>query len=349
MSGVVFAADAPALVEPLKSRDRRVVKRWKIAGSPRGLALADNGIVYVGLSDRQSVVALKAADGTLLNETILDDEEIASTKELVALRLTADQSRLVVANGSDESVTLLELPALKITREIGLEGEAIRDALPDPAGKYLYVLGSQVHVFDFDGQRELRTLDIDDPMTIATTSDGSLLAVTFKEKFESGPASSVAIFETATFKEIAREPLETDREIRSAVFGAGDQALVFVADDWIAEKVLQKRTRELSATGGTMRIRFGSGDFVSSQKICLVEKAGPQVITLGRTSSFAIVPEKRCSRTGAFTAQPRRVTSASLYNVGAFALAYDRERDAVWATDPDGYLTMYKTPSPEKR
>jgi hypothetical protein len=334
-------------VEAQQSRDRRIVKRFKLNATPQGLALASDGMLYAGLADRQSVAAIKANDGSLQREVVLDDADIAATKELVSLRLTADEKRLIVANGSDESVTILSLPDLAVVREIGLEGETIRDAVPDPAGRYLYVLGRVVHVFDFDGQEEIRTLDVDDPMTVSVNRSGSVLAVTFAEKFPSGAASSVALFDVSTFKEVAREPLQTDRAVRAAAFGADGNALVFVADDWLAEKelVVRKGKATPKLPEGEMRISLDDA-LISSTRICLATNPGPQIVALSGDTLSAIVPEKRCSRSGAFTNQPRMVTPLSLYNVAAFALAFDSERKGVWATDPAGYLTMYRVPAP---
>jgi len=38
------------------------------------------------------------------------------------------------------------------------------------------------------------------------------------------------------------------------------------------------------------------------------------------------------------------VTPASLYGVNAYAVAYDREANALVVTDRAGYLTIYKVP-----
>jgi len=261
------------------TRERRVVKRWALSGDPRGLAVAADGTVYVGLAGPQSVIAVDPEAGRIKHEVVLDSEEIASTKELVSLRLNPAGDRLIVANGSDESVTILALPELKIVREIGLEGETVRDALPDPAGRYLYVLGRKIHVFDAEGNRELRTLEKLDPMAIATDSQGSLLAVVGAEEFANGRATSVALYETKTFTSSEPEPLQTDRKIEAAAFADDDKALVILARDWLAEKTLHAR-REGTVTagdGGSMRMRFRFGDLISSEAICLPDGSGPQI------------------------------------------------------------------------
>ena len=50
--------------------------------------------------------------------------------------------------------------------------QKIRDAVPDPKGRYLYLLGRRVHVYSGDGESELRTIPIDDPMAVAVSSIG---------------------------------------------------------------------------------------------------------------------------------------------------------------------------------
>ena len=131
------------------------------------------------------------------------------------MRLSRDASRLYIANGSDESAMILGLPDLHVIREITIEGEAIRDALPDPAGHYLYLLGRRVHVYDANGEREIHTLPIDEPMAIAATPE--TLAVVATEDFGNAKATSVALYDTTSFREIARDPLQTTDKIEEAV------------------------------------------------------------------------------------------------------------------------------------
>ena len=110
----------------------------------------------------------------------------------------------MISTGSDESVTILALPELKILREITIEGEPIRDALPDPKGRYLYLLGRRVHVYDAGGGSELRTLNFDEPMAIAASANGSTLAVIGSQN----GSTVVALYNAATFEELARDPLQ---------------------------------------------------------------------------------------------------------------------------------------------
>ncbi|HWS72874.1 MAG TPA: hypothetical protein VN605_12210, partial [Thermoanaerobaculia bacterium] len=140
---------------PVATRDTKIVKRWSLTGDPRAVAVGRDGTIYVGLAQPQAVAAIDPKSGSITKKVILDSADIAATKELVTMRMTRDGARLVIANGSDESVTILSLPDLGVVREITMEGEAIRDALPDPKGRFLYVLGRRVHVFDADGNTEL--------------------------------------------------------------------------------------------------------------------------------------------------------------------------------------------------
>lgn len=343
VGGVAFGAT----LTPVSTRDRRIVKRWQLKGEPHGVAVAQDGTVYVGLAELQSVVAIDPTAGKILKELVLDSAEIASTKELVTLRLNKKGDRLIVANGSDESVSILAVPGLGVVREIGLEGEVIGDAIPDPQGRYLYVLGSVVHVYDGEGERELRTLSDIDPMAIATNDKGTLLAVVGSEDFNGEKATVVALYETATWKEVVREPLQTNRVIQSVLFAAQDRALVVLARDWLAEKTLITRPAKTLATdrGGTMRMRFDFGDLISSEQICLPDSSGPQVATLGSSSTVVVFAEKRCSAGTAFTASARKVTSASLYGVSAWGIALHKPTSTIYATDPSGYFTMYKNPA----
>src|ERR1051326_5260641 len=137
-------------------------------------------------------VAIDPKTGAIKRRVVLDSAEIASTKELVTLRISG--ARLFIANGSDESATILSLPDLAVLREIKIEGEPIRDALPDPRGRYLYLLGRRVHVYDAAGERELHALDVGDPTAIA--ANGKTLAVV--------AAEGTVLFDTSTFAETRR-------------------------------------------------------------------------------------------------------------------------------------------------
>jgi hypothetical protein len=291
-------------------------------------------------------VAVDGQTGAVKQRLVLDSAEIASTKELVTLRTNPAKTRLYIANGSDESATILSIPDLAVLREITMEGEAIRDVLPDPRGRYVYLLGRRVHVFDKDGDTEVRTLDVDDPMAIAATADGRYLAVVAAEDFGNATATSVSLFETTTFAQVARDPLQTDKTIEGALFGPGDHALIAWGRDYLYEMPLQRRaTAPMKAdqTNGPLRISIDFGDLVNSDRACLPEGSGPQVAILA-SGNLLVYAERRCSASGAFSGSNRTVAPASLYGVDAYAIAYDPASSAIVATDRKGFLTIYRVP-----
>jgi hypothetical protein len=327
------------------TRNRAIERRWNLPEDPRGLAVGEDGTVfYVGLAKTQAVIAVDAETGAVLKRVILDDPDIASTKELVTLRTDPESKRLYIANGSDESVTILSLPELGILREITLEGESIRDAIPDPRGRFIYILGRNVHIYDGDGDLELKTLEIDDPMALAVSSDGSRLAVLATEQFESAAATVVALYDANDgFNELSRDPMQTDKRIESAMFAAGDRAVVAFASDRLFEKLVASRpARAISHGEGSMRVEVG--DLVNSNHVCLPEKTGPQIATLTGDGTTLVYAERRCSAGGSFSGSRRSVMPASLYGVNAWAIAWDGATNTIVATDPEGYLTVYKMP-----
>jgi hypothetical protein len=338
-------ASFAATLEEVAARGRLAEKRWKLDGRPRGLAVAADGTVYVGLATPQSVVAIDTAKGEVVREAVIDSEESASTKDFSTLRIARE--RLYVAQGSDESVTILSLPGLEVVREILLEGEPVRDALPDPAGRHLYVLGRKVRVFDAAGEREIRALGAVEPTAIATDAKGRVLAVVGLEAFPNGKVSVAVFYDAATLREIGRVPLQTEREIVSAFFAADDRVLVAVARDWLAEAPAAPREeRKPGGDATAMRMTIELGDLISSETICLPDGAGPQIASPA-ARSLVVVAERRCAAGGAFTATKRRTRVASLYGIGAYAMA--PTRDGRWAvTDPEGFLTIYKQPEPKE-
>ncbi len=338
-------AAEPKSLTPVPTHDRKVVHRWSIEGGPRGVAIG-SGVIYVGLADKQAVVVVDPKSGSVLRELVLDSAEIAATKELVTLRTNPDKTRLYIANGSDESATILSLPDLAVIREITMEGEAVRDAMPDPLGRYLYLVGRRVHVFDADGQKEIRSLDFADPMAIAVSGNGATLAVIGTEDYGNTKATAVALYDTKTFAEVTRDPLQTDKAIEAALFGADDRSLVALSRDSLFEKPLVTRAAKSMASGndGRMRMRIDFGDLVNSQRICLPEGSGPQIATLGSTNDFMLFAERRCSSSGAFEGSSSRITPASLYGVNAYAIAFDRDTNTLAVTDKAGYLTIYRVP-----
>jgi WD40 repeat protein len=346
------AIDAATTIESVTTRGRGVVKKLTLDGEPRGLAVSRDGTVYVGMANAQSIVAIDPSRNTILREVVLDDPDIAATKEIASLRIDPRGERLVAAHGSDESVTILSLPDLAILREITLEGERVRDAVADSRGRYLVILGRDVRIFDYDGNREIRTVRGLDPMAIAISDDGALLAVVGSEQFSSGRATIVSLWDLDSLKEISREPLQTDRRITAATFAAGGQALVVASADWLGEKVLFSKSEGAAMSEdeeGKMRITFRFDDIVSGETICLSDQSGPQALAVDSSGSIVYFPEKRCGSHGGLVGAPRRVRGAPLYSIDAYAIAIDPASSNLWATDRSGTLTLYRAPRPESR
>jgi hypothetical protein len=336
-------------LKPAPTRDRKVVRRWALPGDPRGVALGNDGTIYVGLAGPQAVIAVDHTTGAIKQRVVLDSAEIASTKELVTLRTNPEKTRLFIANGSDESATILSMPDLAVLREITMEGETIRDVVPDPKGRYVYVMGRKVHVFDADGRKELRTLPVEDPMAIAVSANGGMLAVFATEDFGNTKATVVAVYDTGTFNEVARDPLQTEKPVEGALFVDKDRSLIAFARDSLFEKpVVSKPARAMTRQGttGPMMITINFGDLVNSNKICLPEGSGPQIVTTAASDTLLVYGERRCSASGTFSGSNRTVTPASLYGVSAYALAYDAQKNVLVATDRGGYLTIYLVPRP---
>lgn len=346
LAAFTFLDASAATLTAVPSRDSKIIKRWSLTGAPRGVAIGADGTIYVGLSGPQAIAAIDPKRGEITKTVVLDSAEIASTKELVSVRTDAKRQRLLIANGSDESVTILALPNLAVLREITLEGEPVRDVVADPAGRYLFILGRKVHVFDGAGERRLRTLDVDDPMAIAMSESGSVLAVVGTQDFGNATATIAALFDTTSLAEIDRSPLQTQQRIEAAMFAASDRALVAVSRDTLYEKPLDRKVaaKPMQQSGASMRVRIDFGDLVNSEKICLPDPAGPQILARGTASNVAFFAERRCSASGTFSGSARRVTPASLYGVGAYALAVDTSAGSLVITDPAGFLTLYKLP-----
>ena len=83
----------------------------------------------------------------------------------------------------------------------------------------------------------------------------------------------------------------------------------------------------------------------SRDHICLPEKSGAQIATLG-PSDYVLFAERRCAVSGAFSGSSRRITPVALYGVDAYAVAFDGASSTLVATDRNGYLTIYKVPRP---
>ena len=338
---LAFGAHAATLA-PVATKDKKVIRRWALPGDPRGVAVGADGTVYVGLAESQAVIAIDPATGAIRKRVVLDSAHIAATKELVTLRTNADRTRLYIANGSDESALILSLPDLAVLRELTMEGEMIHDVLPDPKGRYIYVLGRRVHVFDRDGRTELRTLPVDEPMAIAAS--GTTIAVFSSADFGTAKApvraTSVTLFDTKTFAQIAREPLQTQQHIEAALFAANDRSLLAFSRDTLFERAVISRPLRSSSS------RLDMGELVNTNRVCLPEGSGPQVATLAGSDTLLVYGERRCSASAAFTGSPRGVTPASLYGISAYALAYDANTGTLVATDRGGTLTVYAVPRP---
>jgi hypothetical protein len=318
-----------------------------LPGDPRGLAFGSDGTLYVGVAEPQAVLAIDPKNGVVKQRLVLDSAEIASTKELVTLRTNPGRTRLYIANGSDESASILRLPDLAVLREITMEGETIRDAVPDPQGRYLFLLGRRVHVYDGDGGTELRTLPIDDPMAIAASANGALLAVLATEDFGNAKATVVVLFDTNTFAEVARDPMQTEKTMEAAMFAANDRSIIAFSRDAMFEKrVTARPTRIMQSGTAATTMRVDIGDLVNSTHLCLPEKSGPQIATLAGSEALLVYAERRCSASGSFSGSNSGVTPASLYGINAYAVAYDRSSNTIAATDREGFLTIYNVPRP---
>ena len=184
---------------------------------------------------------------------------------------------------------------------------------------------------------------------IAVNSTGTTLAVIGTEDFGNAKATVSVLYDTTTFAEVAREPLQTDKTIEAALFAASDRSLVAVSREHVFEKpvVTKKNTiAQMEGTGAQVRMRINFGDVVNSDRICLPVGSGPQIATTGTPSELLIYAERRCSSSGAFAGSSRRISPASLYGVNVYALAYDRMNNTLAATDRAGFLTIYKVPRP---
>lgn len=309
-SAASLLAQSPETLRSIAVDDATIVRRWALDGDPHGLAVGADGTLYVGLAQPQAVLAIDSKSGAIRRRVVLDSEEIASTKELVTLRTNRAGTRLYIANGSDESATILSLPDLGVVREITMEGEAIRDALPDPRGRYLFLLGRRVHVFDANGDKELHTLDVANPSAIA--ANGKTLAVMGDE---------LVFFDASTLAESFRAPLR--HRIESAVF-AGDTLVAVTRDTLLA----------IDSSGVKVIART-----------CLPVGSGAQIAAVA-ANELLLFPQSVCSEARLIAHE--RIKPAALTGVNAYAVAYDRSANTLIATDRAGYLTIYKVPRTKK-
>lgn len=344
-TGTIAAETAAKPLDAHSDRSVNVVRRWSLPGTPRGLAVDRDGLVYVGLSDRQSILRIDPSRDLLEKEIVLDRPEIASTKEIVTLRFDRSRAgeRLLAANGIDESLTILSTPELAVLREITLEGEVVRDAVGDPLGRYLYILGRDVHIFDHQGAMKIRTIREPRPSAISVSRTGRLLAVAGSERISGIEVTTVALWDVETMKELERIPMQTDAKVVGLTFAAGDRALVAATETAVLQLALDrdKTEKALIAADDGLRTNIAAADLISTDTVCIDPSSSPQVISLGPTGSELLFPEKRCGRGGSMTGGPRYVSVQSLYPLEAFAIAWDPTREAVFATSGD-QLVLYR-------
>ena len=165
-------------------------------------------------------------------------------------------------------------------------------------------------------------------MAIAPSANGSLLAVVAPEDFGNAKATSVALFDTTNFAEAAREPLQTDKVIEAALFGAERsgarraQPRRALREAAVGDK---PATKQMTAeANGKMRMAIDFGDLTSSETICLPEGSGAQIAALA-SPDLLVFAERRCSGGSSFSGSERRVSAMSLYGIAAYAVAYDRQ------------------------
>jgi hypothetical protein len=188
-------------------------------------------------------------------------------------------------------------------------------------------------------------LSIDDPMAIAASANGATLAILGSETFGENKATVAALYDTTSFAELARDPLQTDKPVEAALFADDDRVLMALGREWLYEKPLTSHAaKPMTAAGsGPMRMQIDFGDLTNSERACLPEGSGPQIATLA-SPTLLLYAERRCSTSGVFTGSSRRVTPASLYGVSAYAIAYDAQTNTLVTTDKAGFLTIYKVP-----
>lgn len=343
---VASGALSAETLESVASRDKRIVRQWKLDGSPRALALDADGLIYAGLAGPQAIAVIDPDTGSVLQRKVVDRAEIAATKDFVTMRTTAARDRLVIANGSDESAMILAIPELSVVREIGIEGEMVRDAVPAPDGRFVAVLGRDVHVWSRDGETLLRVIRGLSPTAIAVSPDGSVLAIASRETFGGTDVAMAVLLETTGWTEIMRRPLQTERVIRGMEFAGNGSVLLVWADDWIAEAPLKVPTGEMQVSEGRQRVSISPGELVSSETVCFPAEAAPQLVTM--RGSTAILAERRCAAAASMTGGRRVTTTASLIGVEPWAILWDEKRGKIIATDPDGTLTIYQPPTPRR-
>jgi hypothetical protein len=132
------------------------------------------------------------------------------------------------------------------------------------------------------------------------------------------------------------------------LFAPGGRSLVAVSREHLFEKSVATRTPKSMqpGRGGQMRMSVDFGDLVNSERVCLPEGSGAQILASG-PGNLVLFAERRCSTSGvSLSGSERQVAPASVYGVNAYAIAYDITSNALVATDRAGFLTIYRIPHP---
>ena len=254
-------------------------------GDPRGVAIGADGTVYVGLAaiagrhrDRSR---RPARSGSRSSSTPPRSRRRKSWSRCARI---ADRTRLYIANGSDESATD---PLAPRPRRPPRDHDGRRDdprRRPRSEGPLRLLLGRRVHVFDDErrhGTAHARR---------STIRWRSPRARTARRSRSSRPRTSATrrrprwrCSTRRRSREIAREPLQTQKTIEAAMFADRRPRAVAFSRDSLFEKAgvsrpARRSPRAPTAHAMTHRLRR----LVNSDRVCLPEGSGPQIATLAR-------------------------------------------------------------------
>ncbi|MBE2248869.1 MAG: c-type cytochrome [Myxococcus sp.] len=143
---LLFVADADHdVVVVLDAASGAVLRQTKVGRQPERLLVGPDGAVYVSCRADRSVARLSAG-GEVVEATA------TVGAEPVGMALSADRSRLLVANSMSGTLSVLEAQSLAVRREVRVGGQPwALAASPD---------GRRVYVTDF-GAGALRVVDLD--------------------------------------------------------------------------------------------------------------------------------------------------------------------------------------------